>query len=356
MKRGHSIRLHFTVIFIGLMALAVMAVWCINTWFLEDYYQDQKLDQLEDGYRIMDRIICGAKEEGRSVLRDAQEELLRQMEELFGEETGTQGASAQEERREVTRLAEVVRDLRDTSNVAILIYDNVTDQTLISSPRDIETMEERVQGYILGRNAFRGETVRQDDNYVIQKTFDPRSQTFYLESWGFFSNGGLFLMSLPVESIRESVAVSNEFYLIIGIIAIIVSAVIVFFMTRKLTKPLQELSAISEQMAGLDFHVRYHTNAQDEVGILGNSMNHLADALERAIGELQTANAQLKKDIEEKIQIDDMRKEFLSNVSHELKTPIAIIQGYAEGLKDGINDDDEESRNFYCEVIVDESA
>ena len=49
-----------------------------------------------------------------------------------------------------------------------------------------------------------------------------------------------------------------------------------------------------------------------------------------------------------------MRKEFLSNVSHELKTPLALIQGYAEGLKECINDD-AESRDFYCDVIMDES-
>ena len=58
---------------------------------------------------------------------------------------------------------------------------------------------------------------------------------------------------------------------------------------------------------------------------------------------------------EKKEKIDEMRKEFLANVSHELKTPIALIQGYAEGLKEGVNDD-AESREFYCEVIMDEAA
>ncbi len=70
--------------------------------------------------------------------------------------------------------------------------------------------------------------------------------------------------------------------------------------------------------------------------------------------ELKSANNELQKDIQNKIQIDEMRKEFLSNVSHELKTPIALIQGYAEGLQDNINDD-QESREFYCEVIIDEA-
>ena len=84
-------------------------------------------------------------------------------------------------------------------------------------------------------------------------------------------------------------------------------------------------------------------------------MNQLSESLEKTISELKTANNELQKDIEKKIQIDEMRKEFLSNVSHELKTPIALIQGYAEGLKECINDDPE-SREFYCDVIMDEAA
>ena len=83
-------------------------------------------------------------------------------------------------------------------------------------------------------------------------------------------------------------------------------------------------------------------------------MNDLADKLEMTISELKTANNELRKDIDRKTQIDEMRKEFLSHVSHELKTPIALVQGYAEGLKDNILDD-EESKEFYCDVIIDEA-
>ena len=77
--------------------------------------------------------------------------------------------------------------------------------------------------------------------------------------------------------------------------------------------------------------------------------------LESTISELKSANNKLQKDIEDKIKIDEMRKEFLDNVSHELKTPIALIQGYAEGLNENISDDPE-SREFYCEVIMDEAS
>ena len=108
-------------------------------------------------------------------------------------------------------------------------------------------------------------------------------------------------------------------------------------------------------MADLDFDAKYTSGGQNEIGQLGEHFNQMSETLERTISELKTANNQLQNDIEEKIQIDEMRKEFLSNVSHELKTPIALIQGYAEGLKECINDD-AESRDFYCEVIMDEAA
>ena len=89
-------------------------------------------------------------------------------------------------------------------------------------------------------------------------------------------------------------------------------------------------------------------------GVLGRSMNTLSDKLKETIGALKQANRQLQHDIEEKTQIDEMRKEFIANVSHELKTPIALIQGYAEGLTEGMAQDPE-SRDYYCEVIMDEA-
>ena len=77
--------------------------------------------------------------------------------------------------------------------------------------------------------------------------------------------------------------------------------------------------------------------------------------MESTISELKKANNSLQKDIEQKDKLEKMRNEFLGNVSHELKTPIALIQGYAEGLKEGVNED-AESREFYCDVIMDEAS
>jgi signal transduction histidine kinase len=115
-----------------------------------------------------------------------------------------------------------------------------------------------------------------------------------------------------------------------------------------------KLASWAQEMRRLDFSGRFEVERDDEIGVLGQSMNELSDKLEQTISELKAANIELQHDIEKKAEQEQMRREFLANVSHELKTPIALIQGYAEGLKENISDDPE-SRDFYCEVIVDEA-
>ena len=108
-------------------------------------------------------------------------------------------------------------------------------------------------------------------------------------------------------------------------------------------------------MANLDFSHKYAvTDDDDEINELGESINMMSDKLETTINQLRSTNIELERDIEKKSKIDEMRKSFISDVSHELKTPIALIQGYSEGLLENVNDDPE-SRKFYAEVILDET-
>ena len=107
-------------------------------------------------------------------------------------------------------------------------------------------------------------------------------------------------------------------------------------------------------MADLDFNAKYMSGGENEIGVLGRNFNAMSEKLESTISELKRANYELEKDIRKKEEMETMRTEFIGNVSHELKTPIALIQGYAEGLKEGISEDPE-SRAFYCDVIMDEA-
>lgn len=170
---------------------------------------------------------------------------------------------------------------------------------------------------------------------------------------GYLDGDFTVIISTPMESIQTSARLSGQFTMYVGLILIICGAIAMYLYSRQFTKPIEDMAKAANQMSHLDFDMKVPTGSDDELGRLGNSINELSSKLELTISELKTANNELQKDIEQKVQIDEMRKEFLSHVSHELKTPIALIQGYSEGLKDNILDD-EESKEFYCDVIADE--
>ena len=173
--------------------------------------------------------------------------------------------------------------------------------------------------------------------------------------WGSFDDGSRFLLRSPLESIKESAAVSNRFLIYIGSLLILVAVILVWYFSKRLTDPILELAVLSEKMADLDFDAKYASGGSNEIGELGANFNRMSEKLESTISELKKANNRLLEDIEQKDKVEKMRNEFLGNVSHELKTPIALIQGYAEGLKEGVNED-AAGREFYCDVIMDEAA
>lgn len=218
-------------------------------------------------------------------------------------------------------------------------------------------LQARLIGYAYDLDEQKGWTKILDstDTYVIQQVSDRFVEMDYVESWGVLDNGCFFLIRTPLESIRDSVSISNSFYFFVGILIITVSAVILWAVTKRITNPISELTVLSSRMKNLDFDAKYKCRAGNEIDELGENFNKMSEELEKTISELKSVNNQLQKDIENKIRIDQQRQEFLNNVSHELKTPIALVQGYAEGLKENISDDPE-SREFYCDVIMDEAA
>jgi len=191
--------------------------------------------------------------------------------------------------------------------------------------------------------------------YNMYKVYDDRIGSNYMELFGKIDDSMYVYLRANYQNMKESVEISNKFISYIGIVFLVIGAIIMFFFGRSFTKPILKLAEIADRMTRLDFDAKYDVTSDDEIGKLGNSMNMLSEKLESTVSELKSANNELQNDIEHKMQIDEMRQEFLSNVSHELKTPIALIQGYAEGLQDDIIDNPED-RRFYCDVILDEAG
>lgn len=204
-------------------------------------------------------------------------------------------------------------------------------------------------------NTNKGKELESNDKFVIKKQQDLKNGLSYIMLSGKLDNGYFLYIRIPVTSIQDSVKISNNFLLLMAGFTILIASIMVSIVSRKFTEPILELNNIAKKMSNLDFSQKYKiTNAKDEINDLGKSINTMSDKLEKTIKQLRSSNIELERDIEEKSKIDEMRKTFISDVSHELKTPIALIQGYSEGLLENVNTD-EESRKFYAEVILDET-
>lgn len=312
----YSIKQQIAMIFIAVMAGTIVLCWFINNSFLENFYINNKTTAIRSAYVSIN------------------------------EAANTGDISSD-------KFDVKLRKICDRYNISVVVID-AESNTIKSSSWNSDMLIRRLYDNVFALGDNRN-YLEENENYTVAMLRDMGTNTDYLEMWGVLDNGNLFLLRSPLESIRDSVKIANRFLAYVGLVATILSAAIIWFVTTRITKPIMQLKDISEKMTNLDFETKYQSQGKNEIDLLGEHMNQLSSALERTISELKTANNELQRDIEKKEQIDEMRKEFLSNVSHELKTPLALIQGYAEGLKEGINSDDEESRNFYCDVIMDEA-
>jgi len=345
-----------------LMLAAVVGViavtWVLNRTFLEDYYLYSKMNMLDTVFHSVNRVIEQAEEDAENS-GEGQE-----ADGFVVDEFGSGNGERQD--RVVLRLTEDHRIMLDAlamqNDVSILVAQNSNSLffSSSSSPDTLFYMLDRIMpriypGHKAEYNSYK--KIKTVDNlYDLYESYDIRTKTNFIELvWNNTDSEMYILIRTSVESLQANVDIANQFLAYAGILVALLASVCVFFATKSFIRPVKELSDIARRMSNLDFNVKYCVERRDEIGELGNSINVLAEKLEDTISDLKSANNQLQTDIDEKVQIDEMRKEFLSNVTHELKTPIALIQGYAEGLKDNISED-QESREFYCDVIMDEAS
>ena len=315
-----SIKRQISVIFIGLVVAILLISLGVNAKFLGQYYILNKQASLTEVYEKLKT----ASEKGKLTSDSTVEELSEMV--------------------EIGNITLAVVSGKEKVRLSIAQNEQKSDELVM-----------QLIGYMLGRNQENGTLLKESDTYQIHSAKDVQSGYEYIEMWGYLEDGSTFILRSPLESIRESVALSNKFLSYIVVVVVLISTVLVWYFSKRIADPIMELAVLSKRMADLDFDAKYTSGGKNEIGVLGENFNKMSEQLEKTISELKTANNQLQHDIEQKEKLEDMRNEFLGNVSHELKTPIALIQGYAEGLKEGINDDPE-STEFYCNVIIDEAG
>ena len=329
-----SLRLKVSLLLFSAMILLLLTGLLFNTFFSERYYLKSRMNNLTDTFEQLE-----------SILKD--ESLVYDSEKYYR-----------------------VEEIEEKSSSSVIIFS--MDRFSFEYPVDLNgdngfARENRAEKnkriksvlleYMLGFpvSEYGPELIKaRKDTYGIYKFHDTDNGVDYIDLVGFLKNNDIVLIRMNYDNISENAMNANFLFGISGLIVAVIGGIGIYFFSRSIEKPITNLANITDEMSKLNFSSRYEGTRSDEIGVLGRNVNKMSDRLEKTINELKTANMELEKDIADKNEIDKMRREFISNISHELKTPIALIQGYAEGLADNVNDD-AESRNFYCEVIMDEA-
>lgn len=308
-----------------LIVLVIFFIWLLNTLVLEKYYLYKKQNTLVSIYKTINSFNTDLNTEESLVKLDLELEKLESIKNI-----------------------DIV--IRNGTNITIY----TTSRDFIRDNKIIPHNSNSAIGNDPENNMYNISRLEKGQKFLTEVFYDERVNAEFISLLGILDNNFYVFIRTPLESIRESVEVSNRFLIFVGLLAIFFSSILSLFISKTFTKPITELNSIAKNMSNLDFSKRYISTSDDEIGMLGNSINKLSDNLEETITELTKANIDLEKDVEETSKLSEMREQFISDVSHELKTPIALIQGYAEGLLDNVVTD-EANKKYYCEVILDEA-
>ena len=356
-----SIRFKMALALMLILSFIIGLMCFVNSTFSASYYEMSERSLLKDTYKRMEGMVA----ECNSADPSSVESLLEEVDRLSNK-TNIKMIFANYDNyiianeplynnmfthgREYMHIVHTLIQLRALSLMSERYSQDGSGQDKESSGGGFSF---GLPGFMFGRKE---KTSFAKDGYVIEELHDRTTDQTGLYLMGFLGENYRYIVAMRVsmDGIAENAAISSRFIGIIGLVGIVLGWLTMFIYAASFTKPIKKMANVANRMAHLDFDARVDVKRKDELGELGRSMNEMSEKLETAITDLKSANLELQRDIEKKQEIDDMRKEFLSHVSHELKTPIALIQGYAEGLQDNVNDS-EEDREFYCEVICDEA-
>ena len=320
----HSIRFKIAIIVFLSTLVTVFVSWTISNHFIEQFYVSHTRTSLIATYNS-----CN---------------------ELFEEYANDNNEDSED-------LATVHGYVRNPANASIFLINPKTYKVYASVKIDndmVIELQAKVEDYVLTSSADSAPYRIIRNNAVSDASLDPDNPGVYYELIGELNNGYIIILRTPVDSMHDNINFLSRLFTSISLALLVFEILIVLFVSNMFSRPIIEMNRIARRMSNMDFKAQVNVKTDDEIGELGESMNIMAKKLEKSINEMKRVNLQLTNDIREHEHVEEMRQEFLSHVSHELKTPLALIQGYAEGLKSGVADDPE-TISDYCDVIIDEA-
>lgn len=297
----NSIRYKLFAVFLGLLTIFI-TIFLISSFFLDDIFIWENKRIMEDAYEKFDNTS-----QNRNINEG---DLIELVESIGGN---------------ITILTPELNLKISTSR-----YEDNINFTNIDIIEQIE---------ILKRD--------EDKKFTSMVTENIRGDNKSIFFIGKLKAGGYFIGEKAIKEIQTSTQIARVFLGLASIGTLLIGSVIVYFLSKKLTKPITEITQVAGEISKLNFDKKVNVDSEDEIGLLASSINNISDKLNKVLTEL-------RNDIEREKQLEKMRRNFISNVSHELKTPLSMIAGYTEGLKYNIAKE-KADKDYYYDVIIDET-
>ena len=243
-------------------------------------------------------------------------------------------------------LMQMMREYQQKYSVTIAVVDKAGSCTMLSTqvPRVDNERLQLVRNIVMW---FQNDPV---GNRFIKESRDSKYELNTLAYVTTGENNEYIIGITSLEQVSEASEISLQMNFYFAIISVVILTFISVLYSNTISKPLVKINRVAKKIAKLDFKEKCVVDRNDEIGSLSKSINVMSTNLEETLTSLREANMKLQEDIEKERQLEKMRKEFIADVSHELKTPIALIKGYAEGIQDEILDKEDAVK-----IIIDES-
>ena len=235
-----------------------------------------------------------------------------------------------------------------------LVYSSRALQNTL--PDDLSKATPVDDSYLLDYATKFGSKNASGKGYLIKEYEGKNYTVTFLDCYVYLSSGDCVDVNMQVSQMSSTTKISMIVSFLVIMISIILALLVIYKYIKRITQPVDDMVKTTENMARLDFSKKCPRGTITELNSLADSINELSSALDTALTDLKEKNQQLEEDIENERTIDNLRQTFISGISHELKTPIAIIQGYAEGAKMFYAAGNAETADSYCDTIMQESV
>ena len=257
------------------------------------------------------------------------------------------------------KIAEIIDEYESNNNIKIIMLDSTNELKALKRPTkdrmDLFKTRE-LTDFIMGWNKNPDDLLnlkQKNKTITLMQSSRENSSRNLISITPNNEKGEVIFALSSLQPVNEAVSVIQQFYLYFYIGAAVFIVILSFVYSNMIAKPLVKINKVATKMAQLDFAEKCEVKSQDEIGNVASSLNFLSENLDEALTSLRNANKKLEEDIDKERKLEKIRKEFVASVSHELKTPITLIEGYAVGLKDDIFEG--KDKDFYLDIIIDET-